>query len=118
MISMMSQTCFSFFTETCTTVVCSFTMTNVVDSATYNGNKLTIIGDNYLGDSTKLKSVTFESCYDKSPGTLYIKGSHSTAADLIHKKIGTLQFYIPGFQNDPSYPKQKEFLKSTQKNLK
>ena len=27
--------------------------------------------------------------------------------------MGTLQFYIPGFQNDPSYPNQKEFLKST-----
>ena len=37
---------------------------------------------------------------------------------LNHKKMGTLQFYIPGFQNDPSYPKQKEFLKSTEGNLK
>ena len=68
---------FFLFTETCTTVVCSFTMDNVVDSATYDGNKLTITGDAYLGDSTKVKSVTFESCYDSSPGTLYIKGSNS-----------------------------------------
>ena len=27
------------------------------------------------------------------------------------KKMSTLQLHIPGFQNDPSYPKQKEFLK-------
>ena len=24
--------------------------------------------------------------------------------------MGTLQFYIPGFKNDPSYPKQKELF--------
>ena len=34
------------------------------------------------------------------------------------KKMGTLQFYIPCFKNDPSYPKQKEFSKSTKRNLK
>ena len=32
--------------------------------------------------------------------------------------MGTLRFYIPGYRNDPSYPKQKEFLKSTEGNLK
>ena len=68
---------FFLFAETCTTVVCSFLMDNVIDSATYDGNKLTITGDNYLGDSTKVKSVTFESCYDSSPGTLHIKGSNA-----------------------------------------
>ena len=35
-----------------------------------------------------------------------------------NKKMGTLQFHIPGFQNDPNYPKQKEFLKSYKENLK
>ena len=68
---------FFLFTETCTTVVCSFTLDNVVDSAIYDENKLTIAGDAFLGDSTKVKSVTFESCYDSSPGTLYIKGSNA-----------------------------------------
>ena len=34
------------------------------------------------------------------------------------KKMGTLQFYISDFQNDPSYPKQKEFLKSYKGYLK
>ena len=60
-------------------MVCSFTMDDVVDSATYDGNELTITGalDDYLGDSTKVKSVTFESCYESSPGTLYIKGSNA-----------------------------------------
>ena len=28
--------------------------------------------------------------------------------------MGPLQFCIQCFQNDPSYPKQKEFLKSTE----
>ena len=32
--------------------------------------------------------------------------------------MGILQFHIPGFQNDPSYPKQKEFLKFCEGNLK
>ena len=32
--------------------------------------------------------------------------------------MGTLQFYISDFQNDPSYSKQKEFLKSYEGNLK
>ena len=37
---------------------------------------------------------------------------------IIHRRISTLQFYIQGFQNQPSYPKQKEFLKSNEGNLK
>ena len=44
--------------------------------------------------------------------------AHCLETKLIHDKMGTLQFYIPGYQNDPSYPKQKEFLKSTEGNLK
>ena len=39
-----------------------------------------------------------------SKHTIFFKGYNN-------KKMGTLQFHIPGFQNDPSYPKQKEFLK-------
>ena len=35
-----------------------------------------------------------------------------------HEKMGTLKFYIPGFQNDPIYPKQKEILKFCEENLK
>ena len=38
--------------------------------------------------------------------------------NIIHKRMNTLQFYIPGFQNHPSYPNQKEFLKSNKGNLK
>ena len=44
--------------------------------------------------------------------------AHCLETKLNHKKMGTLQFYIPGFQNNPSYPKQKEFLKFTEGNLK
>ena len=55
-------------------MTCSFTIDNVVDSATYGGNTLTIMGDD-LSDWKKEKSVTFESCDDSSPGTLVIKGS-------------------------------------------
>ena len=61
-------------TASCTTVTCSFTIDNVVDSATYGGKTLKITGDD-LSDWTKEKSVTFESCYDCSPGTLVIRGS-------------------------------------------
>ena len=55
-------------------MTCSFTIDNVVDSATYGGNTLTITGDD-LSNWKKEKSVTFESCYDSSPGTLTMKGS-------------------------------------------
>ena len=41
-------------------------------------------------------------------------GSHCLETKLKHNEMGTLQFYIQGYQNDPSYPKQKEFLKSTE----
>ena len=34
------------------------------------------------------------------------------------QKMGTLQFHIPDFQNDPTYPNQKEFLKFCEGNLK
>ena len=44
--------------------------------------------------------------------------SHYFFREYNNKKMGTLQFHIPGFQNDPSYPKQKEFLKSYEGNLK
>ena len=72
-MSINSQIC--FFIATCTTVICSFTIDNVVDSATYDGNTLTITGDD-LSNWKKEKSVTFESCHDLSPGTLVIKGSN------------------------------------------
>ena len=44
--------------------------------------------------------------------------SHCLGTKMKHKRMGPLQFYIPGFQNDPNYQKQKEFLKSTEGNLK
>ena len=69
-------------------MTCSFTIDNVVDSATYGGNTLTIMGDD-LSDWKKEKSVTFESCYDSSPGTLVIKGS-----DYDVGGISMLTFYI------------------------
>ena len=46
------------------------------------------------------------------------KVTHCLETKLNLEKMGTLQFYIPGFQNDPGYPKEKEFLKSTKGNLK
>ena len=48
----------------------------------------------------------------------YISFSHCLKTKLKHRKMSPLQVYIPGFQNHPSYPKQKEFLKSTKGNLK
>ena len=68
-------------TEICTTVTCSFTVDNYADSATYNGNTLTIITDaeyvENLGykNIVSEKAVNFESCDDGNPGTLSIKGS-------------------------------------------
>ena len=68
-------------TAICTTVTCSFTIDNYADSATYNGNPLTIITDATYVENlgyTNLaleKSVNFESCDDGNPGTLSIKGS-------------------------------------------
>ena len=56
-------------------MTCSFTIDNVVDSATYDVNTLTITGDDLSNWKTE-KSVTFESCHDLSPGTLVIKGSN------------------------------------------
>ena len=71
-----------FFTEYCTTVTCSFTIDNVVDLATYEGITLAITGDENLASWEKEKSVTFESCYDKSPGTLVIKGSDNEVGGI------------------------------------
>ena len=70
-----------FITASCTTVTCSFTIDNVVDSASYGGNTLTITSDD-LSDWSKEKSVTFESCDDSSPGTLEIKGSDNEVGGI------------------------------------
>ena len=64
------------FTATCSTVTCSFTMDNVVDWAKYDGNLLTIYPGYGLSTWSVKKSVTFESCFESSPGTLFIKGSN------------------------------------------
>ena len=37
---------------------------------------------------------------------------------IIPKRMGLFQFYISDLQNYPSYPNQKEFLKSNEGNLK
>ena len=76
----------SNFTATCSTVTCSFTIDNVVKWARYDGNTLTILCHSIYSDSYCYsyglstfaieKSVTFESCYDSSPGTLFIQGSN------------------------------------------
>ena len=62
-------------------MTCSFTIDNVVDSASYGGNTLTITSDD-LSSWSKEKSVTFESCDDSSPGTLEIKGSDNEAGGI------------------------------------
>ena len=36
-----------------------------------------------------------------------LPASHYQETKLKHKGMGPLQFYLPGVQNDPSYPKQK-----------
>ena len=71
-----------FFTAYCTDVTCSFTIDNVVDSATYDGITLAITGDENLANWVEEKSVTFESCYDSSPGTLVIKGSDNDVGGI------------------------------------
>ena len=55
-------------------------------------------------DSTLQSNIEYSKCTN----------AHCLEKNLNHKKMGTLQFYTPGFQNDPSYPKQEEFLKSTE----
>ena len=59
--------------DACTTVTCSFTIDNNVDSASYNQRPLIISTDD-LNNWGKEKTVSFESCYDGSPGTLSING--------------------------------------------
>ena len=63
-------------------MTCSFTIDNVVDLATYNGNTLTITSDG-LSNWSKEKLVNFESCDDSSPGTLLIKGSDNDVGGIL-----------------------------------
>ena len=64
-------------------MTCYFTIDNYADSATYNGNSLTIITDaayveNFGYTNLALeKLVNFESCDDGNPGQLSIKGSNA-----------------------------------------
>ena len=44
--------------------------------------------------------------------------AHCPEKSIIPKKMGPFQFYIQDLQNYPSYPNQKEFLKSNEGNLK
>ena len=72
---------FDLFSADCTSVTCSFTIDNIAESAKYNGDSLTIT-TNDLNDWKEEKTVTFESCYDGSPGKLTIKGSDLTDGKL------------------------------------
>ena len=44
--------------------------------------------------------------------------THCLEKTITPKRMGLFQFYIPDLTNYPSYPNQKEFLKSNQGNLK
>ena len=68
-------------------MTCSFTIDNVVDLATYDGITLAITGDENLANWVEVKSVTFDSCYDSSPGTVSVKGSGSSAQGKLLKGI-------------------------------
>ena len=67
-------------------MTCAFTIDGVVDSAKYNGDALTITTTD-LSDWNQVKSVTFDSCYDSSPGTISVKGSGSSAQGKLLKGI-------------------------------
>ena len=67
-------------------MTCAFTIDGVVDSAKYNGDALTITTTD-LTDWNQVKSVTFDSCYDSSPGTVSVKGSGSSAQGKLLKVI-------------------------------
>ena len=49
----------------------------MVEWARYDGKTLAIHRSYGLHAFGVKKSVTFESCYDSSPGTLFIKGSNT-----------------------------------------
>ena len=67
-------------------MTCAFTIDGVVDSAKYNGDALTITTTD-LTDWNQVKTVTFDSCYDSSPGTVSVKGSGSSAQGKLLKVI-------------------------------
>ena len=75
-----------FFSASCTTVTCSFTIDNIVESVKYNGDALTITSDD-LSNWQKLKTIEFESCFDSNPGKLQVKGSDGDEGIL---SLGTL----------------------------
>ena len=82
------------FTEYCTTVTCSFTIDNVVDSVTYDGITLAVTSEEGLDNWTIEKSVTFESCFDSRPGTLVIKGSDDgTGGTVSYQSYGAKLIY-------------------------
>ena len=56
--------------------------------------------------------------FQNGPNDCFACVSHCLEKSKITKKMGPFQFYIPDVQNYPSYPKQKEFLKSNEGNLK
>ena len=58
----------------CTCVNCRFTVDNKVDYVKYNGNLLAVTGGPIWWHE---KVFSFESCSDRSPGTLEIRGTNS-----------------------------------------
>ena len=78
-----------FFSASCTTVTCSFTIDNIVESVKYNGDALTITGDD-LNNWKKLKTIEFESCFDNNPGKLQVKGSDGEEGNFSLVSLGTL----------------------------
>ena len=87
-----------FFSASCTTVTCSFTIDNIVESVKYNEDALTITSDD-LNNWKKLKTIEFESCYDSNPGKLEVKGSDLTEGKLckqipIHTTKTTQYIYL------------------------
>ena len=58
---------------------CVFTVDNVVNFVAYNNNPLAIIGNVNIWEEKK--EISFESCYEDSPGTLTIKGTDENNSD-------------------------------------
>ena len=71
-------------------MTCTFTIEDLTESAEYNGSPLDITTES-LSEWNKAKTVTFESCYDSSPGTLTIKGSDNESGKIFPKILATFQ---------------------------
>ena len=66
----------------CACVHCTFTVDNVVNSVKYNDNLLQISGGS-VNNWRQEKVISFQSCDDRSPGILEIKGKHTYSSQNI-----------------------------------